>query len=82
MSRARALTPWFAGTVKPARPGVYQRRGGNNAHTYSLWDGARWCFSAERADEAALNIGWPSLAQHKPWRGLARAGAQQQAVQP
>lgn len=82
MSRAPAVTPWYAGTVKPARAGVYQRRGGNNLHTYSYWTGAYWCFSHERVDKAAVDNSYPSISQEKPWRGLARPGAQQQAVQP
>lgn len=74
MSRARALTPWFAGTVKPARPGVYQRRGGNNVHTYSYWTGEYWCFSHERVDKAAMDDSYPSISQEKAWRGLAQMG--------
>lgn len=62
-------TPWFPGTVRPVRPGVYERRGvwvsqfgGENtaANGYAMWDGLRWCRSQPSALAAAVGDGCPS----------------------
>ena len=63
------LTPWFPGSRKPVRPGVYIRDiAGNPA--FAMWAGAYWMASAptpERAASARLVSG----LQRKRWRGLA-----------
>ena len=67
-------TPWFDGSVKPVRVGVYQRRYSNGLILYSLWDGARWMLNAETANEAAgTGARWKDASPHQfiPWRGLA-----------
>jgi hypothetical protein len=69
------LTPWFPGTVKPARAGVYmQMSGGSLPITgYQRWDGGRWFGWCYTPDAAALE---PAVAhqrsQNDRWRGLAR----------
>ena len=71
MSAAPAVTEWFPGDMLPARIGVYQRRCGGD-WTYSLWDGARWSFSAATVARAWQFGSVESLAQDKAWRGLAQ----------
>jgi len=62
-----ALTPWFPGDVRPARPGVYQRQ----SRDYSYWDGRHW--HAERPDmKTAYMLGDSNPApilQSVSWRG-------------
>jgi hypothetical protein len=65
---AAKLTPWFPGSVKPARGGVYEREWG--AHTgYALWNGV-WFMSC-RTPEIAVYQYVVSSEQRRPWRGLA-----------
>lgn len=71
MSAAPRMTNWFPGDVLPARIGVYQRRTDGDP-TYSLWDGARWSFSAHTVARAWQYGSLESLAQDKAWRGLAK----------
>ena len=69
---AEKLTPWFKGHVKPARPGVYERRfhKGSPFTHYSRWDGKTWRGRSSRpigvakTRESAI---WVALE----WRGLA-----------
>lgn len=67
-------TPWFPGHVKPARKGVYERKGFGG--TYSEWDGKRWLLGANDVDAASDWGDWPrredrrSFWQDHPWRGL------------
>jgi hypothetical protein len=68
-----ARTGWFDAAALPARPGVYERRGG--ARRYACWDGARWRRDAESAAAAARQAS-ASTVQHAPWRGLVEASAQ------
>ena len=68
-----ARTRWFDAAVLPARPGVYERRGGSGR--YACWDGARWRGDADGAAAAALQESASSV-QRAPWRGLAEASAQ------
>ena len=69
------LTPWFDGSTKPARKGVYQRCPfKTNAYWYSYFDGRFWhvgasCPIAAYAFYRKRDV---SLTQHPPWRGLAQ----------
>ena len=63
-------TPWFPGTVKPVRFGVYQRRLANTDIAFSYWDGEQW-FLANRTPYEAF--GEPALSFNQDgfeWRGL------------
>lgn len=71
-------TPWFPGTVKPVRKGVYQRSyTGETRHRkdlrFNYWDGKSWRFPAYSPEVAAdFSEGWlKSGFQGLPWRGLA-----------
>ena len=67
------LTQWFPGTVKPVRPGVYQRNlwGKGALPAYSYWNGERWCLCRPTAHEA-VEERHPSDVQDAPWRGVAK----------
>jgi len=68
-----ALTPWFPGNVRPARPGVYQRRLQSCKESfYAMWDGRRWHLGADSLDDTIVGIGMHSIVQCEPraqWRG-------------
>jgi hypothetical protein len=63
------LTPWFPGTVKPVRPGVYETayRG---IRWFRKWDGNRWYVGDETP-----SVAWKEKSRTAvtgfPWRGLA-----------
>jgi hypothetical protein len=65
-------TGWLEGVSSPARPGVYERRGGDGR--YACWDGSRWRRGARSAAEAARQQA-ASREQRAPWRGLVEASA-------
>jgi hypothetical protein len=67
-----APTPWFDAAAVPARPGVYERRGGRGR--YACWDGARWRRDADSAAAAARQQS-PSPIQRAAWRGLGGPAA-------
>ncbi len=71
-SEASQLTPWFPGSVKPVRRGVYQQMCGLGKDLgYQLWDGEHWhswCDTAEQAADKDFVI--PADLQNDPWRGL------------
>jgi hypothetical protein len=62
------LTDWFDPSIKPVRPGPYQRQIENGMVVYSLWTGQEWGRNGVTANEAA-NCDGPSLNQELPWRG-------------
>lgn len=64
-----ALTPWFAATTMPARPGVYQRR--LPERSFGHWDGTRWGMCAASPYAAFRVRNHESLIQRAGWRGLA-----------
>jgi hypothetical protein len=68
MKKAK-LTPWFPGTTRPAREGVYQRIDGE---AYALWDGRYWrCFTNHPATAVhQQKISHVQLDDWR-WRGLA-----------
>lgn len=66
-------TDWFPGTVKPARPGLYQRML-NVEVVWACFDGALWHTSSPNKDVAVLNfhVRHASAVQNiAQWRGLA-----------
>ena len=62
-------TPWFPGDVKPARPGIYQRR--FRSIVYAKWSGTEWKYAQSTPDRAALIVA-RSGDHQRPWRGLAQ----------
>jgi len=68
------LTPWFPGTVKPARPGVYQREFPTFV-LFAEWTGRRWLagrFTARCARVmCVVSNQQPSDPDCTRWRGLA-----------
>lgn len=78
---AAKLTPWFQGSIKPARPGVYQQHCGNGIEIgYQRWDGQHWyCWAATAEKAETTPIKADPWFQNDPWRGLAeepKGGAQ------
>lgn len=74
MSRSKT-TPWFPGSVKPVRKGVYQRTSripsANSFLVYSFWNGKFWLLNATYlANATRTSVG--SAYQDLPWRGLAQ----------
>ena len=79
------LTPWFPGTVAPARPGVYERRVSGHgeplgplAHMgFAYWDGNSWYPVRPSARQALLRadpdetVSGFGLSSESVWRGLA-----------
>lgn len=66
-------TDWFPGTVKPARPGLYQRML-NVEVVWACFDGVLWYTSSPNKDVAVLNfhVRHASAVQNiAQWRGLA-----------
>lgn len=62
------VTPWFDGSVKPARIGIYEREYPNGNY-YSYWDGSRWGMGYATLGIVRQTL-WPHI-QDLPWRGLA-----------
>ena len=65
-------TPWFAGTIKPVREGVYQRKISNIVKCYCYWDGEQWFLGSKSFYLAYLE---PMLSINQDgfeWRGLRR----------
>ena len=62
-------TPWFPGSVKPVRPGVYEREYGLNNVAFCRWNEGWYCSSLK--NEIASRARKPSGNQSLPWRGLA-----------
>lgn len=74
MSKQPELTPWFDGTVKPVRVGLYQRlMFPGFRHVYAWWDGKRWSAASIFKTEALVLKGSYARNQiHAQWRGLAQ----------
>lgn len=68
---APKLTPWFPGSVKPVRVGVYERDYDRGYPVYSRWDGKHWLWTYDSSRQAAIEQGKLSPFQNIPWRGLA-----------
>ncbi len=65
------LTPWYPGTIKPVRVGVYERRYPDGATLYSLWDGVQWYWAWDTAALASREYKY-TYTQTIPWRGVAK----------
>lgn len=68
------LTPWFDGSVKPSRIGVYMQKDAFGARDgFQHWDGKLWRGWGHTISEARrlkdLEIDFKH--QNDPWRGLA-----------
>jgi hypothetical protein len=80
-----AVTQWFDALVKPARPGVYERKHPIiDTRIYSFWTGKHWLNWAKDKEDAArtawiyLNVERGSfyISEYKlAWRGLAEKPA-------
>lgn len=69
------LTPWFDGSQKPVRVGMYQRRMRVwDRLCWSWWDGQLWSRVRPRKAEAYIDRNYVSVFQNLPWRGLAHKG--------
>ena len=72
------LTPWFRGTVKPVRKGVYERdfsgtyAGYLRRPNYCYWNGKFWCLCGTNPKIAVWYQDKPSLNQNIPWRGVEK----------
>lgn len=73
--KKKNLTPWFDGSVKPARVGIYQRDYYSNSSrrgwAYCRWDGYRW-YSGHIDISYAFKAIYYSPHQELPWRGIAK----------
>lgn len=67
------LTPWFPGTIKPVRKGVYQQKNGTSGIGYQRWDGKFW-YAWRKSPEDAKNclIVVSTYFQNDSWRGVAK----------
>jgi hypothetical protein len=68
------LTPWFPGTVKPVRVGVYERQYSLmwSTRLYCYWNGIRWSPVATSIQEAEELKPFASASQDLPWRGVLK----------
>ena len=72
------LTPWFPGTVKPVRVGVYERdfsgtyAGNLPGLHYCYWNGKFWGLYGTNPKIAVWYQDKPSLNQNFPWRGVEK----------
>lgn len=67
------LTEWYSGDQKPARKGVYQRKG-SFCVMFCYWDGLYWYFNG-MTEERALNHyrnGEKAWLKGRHWRGVAK----------
>lgn len=70
------MTPWFPGTDKPVRRGVYLRQfttGKAVIERYCYWSGEYWYMSDLTPDRAMQWVqSGPAARQQLPWRGLIK----------
>ena len=66
------LTPWFPGTVKPVRAGVYERDYGRGWRSYNYWNGEKWSSPRSVPKEAEIFKHLYSPYQNLPWRGVMK----------
>ena len=68
------LTPWFPGTVKPVRVGVYERQYSlmRSERLYCHWDGKVWSTWARTPRVALKDAFMSSMFQNLPWRGVMK----------
>ena len=69
------LTPWFNGSIKPIRKGVYMLMCGGFGDIvgYQYWNGSIWCAWDKEAKVAYRMRRLPATQsyQYDKWRGLA-----------
>lgn len=66
------VTPWFPGSVNPARPGVYQVVIGLTIMRFAFWDGSNWRgFASPTPAQANQPTGPVWRLQPTCWRGLS-----------
>ena len=63
------LTPWFDGSIKPVRAGVYETSYGRSGYAY--FDGKRWGWVNATVEQASKDQDTNGAFQRKRWRGLA-----------
>ena len=65
-------TPWFDGSIKPVREGVYQRMLGRDFY-WSRFENGEWyaCWALSKFSEAARTRVVSPL-QKRSWRGLTK----------
>jgi hypothetical protein len=71
------LTEWYPGSIKPVRPGVYERKysfyrascAPLSKSYYSRFDGTCW-YAGLRTSELGAVCYFRSADQDLPWRGL------------
>jgi hypothetical protein len=71
------LTPWFPGTVKPVRVGVYKRVYDTTEYSqsnfgYCYWNGHIWSWQATTPTGALRLRHTRSPHQDFPWRGVLK----------
>ncbi len=66
------LTPWFPGTVKPVRSGVYQRKYSSGKFLYCYWNGHHFECAARTIEDSLNGFMGTSMTQNLPWRGVAK----------
>ena len=75
-------TPWYPGSVKPVRVGLYEREvwGAYRNDFFvnlSYWNGEFWGGWSNSKRYAIRNKSLPSIVQDAKWRGLARSPSTQ-----
>jgi hypothetical protein len=69
---AQKLTPWFPGSVKPTRKGVYERKATHEQwFVYSRWDGKHWHLNSLSLKAANQAVRHSSYQCALLWRGVA-----------
>ena len=66
------LTPWFPGTVKPVRVGVYEREYRCSRRIYNYWNGKTWSGPSPVPKGAEIFKPFYSPYQDLPWRGVMK----------
>lgn len=69
------LTPWFDGTIKPLRNGIYQRHydinSGEPKVLYCKFKNGVWWVNSKTPEEALKALMESPFQDSIPWRGLA-----------
>lgn len=63
-------TPWFKGTVKPVRKGVFERKYKHGAYK-CYWDGKKW-FTGFFVSDSKFIRTYISEFQELSWRGVRK----------
>jgi hypothetical protein len=67
-----ALTNWFAGDVRPERPGAYETKSADHERTwFQYWNGTQWGAYCTTPAIAEKDANFRSARQFPLWRGLA-----------